>query len=87
MEHAKTGKRLFKAVIVVLALLCLAVVAIQQAVDSSYIKSEVGDINIAPEGNLVFNVTEIQMKTPDDGWACCGLNATGDWSCTAGECS
>ena len=73
-----------KLMVILTLMIALAVVVISLA--DSVIQSDAGDINIAPEGELHFNTTRIQMRSPDGSWSCCGPDNDNTWSCTAGEC-
>jgi hypothetical protein len=73
-----------KVFLVLLALTILAALALLLA--DNIIQTDVGDLEIAPHGKLISNTTKIQMRSPDASWSCCGVNATGNWTCTAGEC-
>ena len=53
----------------------------------SSLQSDAGDLDIAPQGDLILNVSEIQMRSPDGSWSCCHPNPDQTWTCTTGECN
>jgi len=71
------------AAVVLVVLFCLTVAS----TFGSRLQSDAGDLNIAPQGNLILNVSEIQMRSPDGSWSCCHPNPDQTWACTEGECT